>query len=447
MGPSRTRWAKWQAGLLTATVAAALLAAGCKASTGSDPGQASKGSGGDEDPVARYAQCMREHGVSNFPDPVDGRIQLGPGSGVDQSSSRFRAADKACQKWSPQSRRQGSGTASAQAWGAFADWLKRRVAAGAFSGAVLVARDGRPLIERADGLANLERGAANTTGTRFNIGSVGKMFTAVAIAQLAEQGKLSFDDPVGNYLSGLPPELAQITIAQLLTHTSGLGDVFARWNPTASPLDVSQVLQRIAREPLQFQPGTRFAYSNSGYVVLGAVVEAVSGRSYYDYVRERVLEPAGMTHTGWYTLDQLPNMAHGYVRVQGQGAPAKLRDSNAAGGWGNPSGGAYSTLGDLLGFARALLRHKLLTPAMTELVLTGKVDTGRPGPTQLRYGYGFEDETRDGVRVVGHGGGAPGVEAQLRIYPTLGYTTVVLANRDAAATPVSEEIHRVLAQR
>jgi hypothetical protein len=84
---------------------------------------------------------------------------------------------------------------------------------------------------------------------------------------------------------------------------------------------------------------------------------------------------------------------------------------------------------------------------MTELVLTGKVDAGRPGPTQLRYGYGFEDETRDGVRVVGHGGGAPGVEAQLRVYPTLGYTTVVLANRDAAATPVSEQIHRVLVQR
>jgi CubicO group peptidase (beta-lactamase class C family) len=388
---------------------------------------------------------MRTHGVPNFPAPVDGHIQLQPGSGIDPSAPQFQAADRACQAWAPQSSPSGASATRVRSWPAFAAWLRQQATAGQFSGAVLVAKDGRPVMTRPDGFANLQRRIPNTLDTSFDIGSVGKTLTAVAIAQLAEQGRLSFNDPISKYLAGLPARLRDITIAQLLTHTSGLGDVFARWHPTTSPLDVSQLMKRIINEPPQFTPGSRFSYSNSGFVVLGAIIQAVSEQTYYDYVRDHVLAPAGMTHTGWYTLDQVPNMAHGYIPLQRPQAD-RFQDSHGAGGWGNPSGGAYSTVDDLLRFAQALLAHKLLSSAMTNTVLTGKVNTGRPGPAQVsKYGYGFEDEEVNRVRIIGHGGGAPGIEAQLRIYPTLGYTVVILANLDSAATPIYNQINQILA--
>jgi CubicO group peptidase (beta-lactamase class C family) len=205
-------------------------------------------------------------------------------------------------------------------------------------------------------------------------------------------------------------------------------------------------MRRVARELLQFESGARFSYSNSGYVVLGAIVQAISRQSYY-YVRQHVFKPAGMAHTGWYALDQVPNMAHGYTALRSPGKATELQDSRGAEGHGNPSGGAYATAGDLLRFARALLAHKLLGPAMTNTVVSGTVDTGRPGPARVsKYGYGFEDEQINGTRVIGHGGGAPGIEAQLRIYPTLGYTVVILANLDAAATPVYTHVNEILAR-
>jgi CubicO group peptidase (beta-lactamase class C family) len=345
------------------------------------------------------------------------------GAGIAQDGSSASAASTPAASGTDNLRRPRR-----EDWRGFARWLAKRAAAGKFSGAVLIARDGKPVVKQANGFANRQR--------RFNIGSLGKSFTAVAIAQLVQQARLSFDDPIGKYVSGFPPEIADlVTIGQLLTNTSGLGDVFMRWHPTAPPqLDLAELLARIVKEPLQFDPGSRFGYSNSGYVVLGAIVEAVSGQNYYDYVRERVFKPAGMTHTGWYTRDQVPNMAHGYTQV------------DTSGTWiaGNPSGGAYSTVGDLLRFAQALLEHKLLSPQMTKTVLTGKVDTPRPGPAPTKYGYGFEEQFRNGVRIVGNGGGEPGVEAQLRIFPRLGYTVIVLANQEGANRPVLERATRLV---
>jgi CubicO group peptidase (beta-lactamase class C family) len=321
-------------------------------------------------------------------------------------------------------------------WASFARWLAKRAAVGGFSGTVLIAKNGRRVVDQANGFANRQRRLPNAIDTKFNVGSLGKSFTAVAIAQLVEAGRLSFDDPIGTYVPGFPHEVASsLTIGQLLTHTSGLGDVFMRWHPTApARLDVSELLARVVREPLQFEPGSRFAYSNSGYVVLGAVVEAVTGQSYYDYVRQRVFKPAGMKQTGWYRPDQLSDMAHGYTSV----------DMSRTWIAGNPSGGAYSTADDLLRLARALLGNKLLSPQMTNAVLAGKVDTPRPGLAPTRYAYGFEEQVRNGVRIVGNGGGQPGVEAQLRIFPRLGYTLIVLTNQEGANRPVTERATRVV---
>jgi D-alanyl-D-alanine carboxypeptidase len=320
------------------------------------------------------------------------------GAGIAQDGSSASAASTPAASGTDNLRRPRR-----EDWRGFARWLAKRAAAGTFSGAVLIAKDGKPVVKQANGFANRQRRLPNAVGTRFNIGSLGKSLTAVATAQLVQQARLSFDDPIGKYLSGFPPEIAdRVTIGQLLTNTSGLGDVFMRWHPTAP--------------------------------VLGAIVEAVSGQNYYDHVRESVFKPAGMTHTGWYTRDQVPNMAHGYTQV------------DTSGTWiaGNPSGGAYSTVGDLLRFAQALLEHKLLSPQMTKIVLTGKVDTPRPGPAPTKYGYGFEEQFRNGVRIVGNGGGEPGVEAQLRIFPRLGDTVIALTNQEGANRPVLERATRLV---
>ncbi|MDN5853500.1 MAG: beta-lactamase family protein [Actinomycetia bacterium] len=353
----------------------------------------------------------------------------------------------------------GPGTATGQAtptdpvtgadrasWPGFLAWLNQRAQAGTFSGAVLVTEDGVPVVRQAGGFADVARQRANTIDTRFNIGSIGKTFTAVAIAQLVEQGKLAFDAPVGRYVPGFPSDVGrEITVEMLLTHTSGLVNV-RRHPPQTPPMDISEALTWIVGEPPAFEPGSRFGYSNTNYIVLGAVVEAVTGQDYYEYVREHVFVPAGMTHTGWYTLGQAPGMAHAYLPGDTPARPQTWNDIGIGGPAGNPSGGAYSTVGDLTRFAAALLEHRLLGPAMTETVLTGRVDTGRPGPAQVsRYGYGFEVEHRNGVRIVGHSGGAPGVDAQLRIYPEAGCVVVILANLDRSARAVYDRINRILA--
>ncbi len=343
----------------------------------------------------------------------------------------------------------------AEDWRGFAEYLKQRAAAGEFSGAVLAVRHGKPLLRQGYGMADRQRGIANTAQTKFDIASMGKMFTGVAIAQLVERGKLSFDDKIGNYVSGFPPEVAgKVTIHHLLTHTSGMDDAALMRRPDRPepPHTLAGLMERIVKEPLQFEPGSQFNYSNDGFIVLGAVIERVTGQRYADYVREHIFKPAGMTDTDIrvYKPSEIPGMAHGYMLVgedgqplpsgpsgPGQGSAARsgtLRDNDEV-RIGNPSGGAYSTVGDMLEFAQALTRHKFLSPALTDTVLTGKVDTNRPGPGEDKYAYGFGDRRINGVRIVGHNGGSPGYEGQLDIYPDRGYTVVILTNQDQVLTP------------
>jgi CubicO group peptidase (beta-lactamase class C family) len=328
----------------------------------------------------------------------------------------------------------------------FAEYLRKLAAAGQFSGVALVAGNGQPVMAQAYGMADKERGVANTADTRFCIASMNKMFTAVAVAQLVEQGKLSFNDTIGEYVSGLPPEIADtVTIHHLLTHTSGMGDAALRRDPTTqTPDTLAGMLARIVREPLQFKPGSRFAYSNDGFIVLGAIIERVAGRSYTDYVREHVLKPAGMTDTGVgsYRPAEVPNMAHGYMRVDSNGQPlpaGAARDPDAPSGQlrdnadllqvVNPSGGSYSTAADLLRFAQALNGHRLLGKALTDTILAGKVDSVRPGgPPVDRYAYGFSDAKVNGVRIVGH----------------KGYTVVILTNQDRALVPALRRSQEML---
>jgi CubicO group peptidase (beta-lactamase class C family) len=351
---------------------------------------------------------------------------------------------------------------SAEDWQAFTDDLRQRAAAGAFSGAVLVANDGQPLLQQGYGMADRQRGIANTPQTKFPIASIGKMFTGVAIAQLVQRGSLSFNDTIANYELGFPPEVAgTVTIHQLLTQTSGMGDaaLLRRPDRPQPPHTLAGLLQRIVTQPLQFQPGSRFGYSNDGFIVLGAILERLTRQRYADYVREHVFERAGMTDTdiGVYRPSDIPGMARGYMLVGQDGRPVPPapsgQDSAAPSGTlrdndevqiGNPSGGGYSTVGDLLRFAQALTGQRLLSPALTDTVLAGKVDTNRPGPGEDRYAYGFADSRINGVRIVGHNGGSPGYEAQLDLYPDRGYTVVMLTNQDQVLPPATQRSQQLL---
>lgn len=312
-----------------------------------------------------------------------------------------------------------------------------------FSGVVLIARDDEVLWTLANGLADREGGIPIGMDTRFNLGSMNKMFTAVAILQLMEEGLLTLDGTVGEYLPDFPNEdvATRVTVEHLLTHTSGLGDVFTeefgadphRYRTTEDfvPLFVD--------EPLLFTPGERFSYSNAGYVVLGLIIEELSGSAYQEYMQEHVLEPAGMAATGFPAVeDAAADLAVGYTTFDSEGNDTGVLSAHTAlmPGRGFAAGGGYSTAGDLHRFCNALFDQRLLSTESVDLLITGKVTVR----DRAQYGYGFFDRVQAGRRVVGHGGGAPGVCSSLSIYPETGYIAVVLSNSDSDCLAVLDQL-------
>ncbi len=304
-----------------------------------------------------------------------------------------------------------------------------------FSGAVLVAKDGQPIASKVAGLANRETKTPNTLETKFNLGSMNKMFTAVAIAQLAQKGRLKFDDTIAKVWPDYPNKEVgeKVTIHQLLTHTSGMGMYTNEKNFAAQRAQLTSVaahLPLIVNEPLASAPGEKFQYSNSGYMILGAIVEKLSGKNYYDYVRENIFELAGMIHTGFYEPGKaMPDVAIGYTRMDESGKRGETERENTdlREVRGGPAGGGFSTVGDMVKFGEALRGHKLLDEEHTKIVTTGKVDA--PGPIG-KYAYGFGDKIFAGKHIVGHNGGFPGIAAQFDMFPELGYTIVILMNAD-----------------
>lgn len=326
-------------------------------------------------------------------------------------------------------------------------YVGQLVAEEKFSGALLIAKDGKPILMQAFGLASIAYQVPNRIDTKFNLGSMNKMFTAVAIAQLAEQGKLAFDDLLAKHLPDYPNQAVatQVTIHHLLTHTSGLADYFNDKFTEASRArfrTVQDFFPLFVDESLLFEPGSRWEYSNSNFIVLGAIIEAVSGQSYFDYVRDHLYQPAGMINTDAYELDQeIPNLATGYTRAPGESAwRNNLFEHVIKGG---PAGGGYSTVEDLLRFAQALTEHQLLNAASTALITTGKVTL--PGRDDAQYAYGFGEEMINGYRRFGHSGGFQGINSQLNIYPELGYVVAVMGNYDPpAASRVAERIGKLI---
>lgn len=335
------------------------------------------------------------------------------------------------------------------------DYLRKKVAADLFSGTVLVAKNGKPIFKKAYGMANNTGNVPNRVDTAFRLGSMNKMFTAVAIAQLAEQGKLSFGDLISKHLPDYPNKAVaeKVTIHHLLTHTSGMGD-FMNDKFRVSSVNIRTVkdfFPFFVDDPLSFEPSQKWDYSNAGYIVLGAIIERVSGQSYYDYVRERIFKPAGMKNTAFYEPDN-KSPAIGYTGFDGTGRrqPGARKENSVlpiAKHRGGPAGGGYSTVEDLLKFANALHNHKLLNAKYTDLIMTGKVDTGNAQAGSNKYGYGFFDEIFKSTRIIGHGGDFPGVNTRFEMYVDSGYIVIVLSNYDhPAAQRVAARLREMITQ-
>lgn len=321
-------------------------------------------------------------------------------------------------------------------------YLDRLAAADRFSGTVLVAKDGEVLFKGAYGLASKRFAVPNRVDTKFNLGSMNKMFTAVATLQLAERGKLSLDDPIGKYLTDwLPEEIAsKVRIKHLLTHTSGLGSYFnRRFFESSRTLyrEVDDYKPLVKDEEPAFEPGTDWRYSNTGFLLLGAVIEKAGGENYFDYIREHVYRPAGMINSDAYDMDEpVPNLAMGYSRHPDDSSRWKENTFEHV-VRGGPAGGGFSTVEDLLSFDRALRTHKLLSPQYTEMLWSARPEYG-----SAQYGYGFS--VWQSPRVVGHGGGFPGISSNLLMYLDDGYTVSVLSNYSGGSFEVVHELRALI---
>jgi CubicO group peptidase (beta-lactamase class C family) len=283
-------------------------------------------------------------------------------------------------------------------------FLDAETKADEFSGVVLIAKDARVLFHEAYGLADRDQKVPNRKDTKFNLGSINKNFTRVAIHQLARQGKLGLDDPIKKLLPDYPnPQAAEkVTVRHLLNMTSGIGDFFGdRYD--ATPKEKIRALRDylpfFADKPLEFEPGTSNKYSNGGYIVLGLIIEKVSGVDYYTYVRENIFKPCGMADTDAYPRDAgTPNLAHGYTREgEAAGSPRVLNFATLP-GRGSSAGGGYSTATDLLKYIQALKDNTIYLP--------------------------------DAANGLGIAGGAPGINSVIEWDPRSGYAVIVLTNLD-----------------
>ena len=311
-----------------------------------------------------------------------------------------------------------------------------------FSGVVLIAKDGKPFFHKAYGMANRDFGVPNRPDTKFNLGSINKVFTQVAIGQLAEKGKLSLSDTIRKRLPDYPSPVAdKITIQQLLTMTSGLGDFFGeRYDATPKSRfrTLADFLPMFVNEPLLFEPGTSRSYSNAGYIVLGLIIEKVSGQSYYDYVRQNIFLPAGMKDTDAYMQDAIvPNRAVGYTRKSEDGKPQpgpKRTNVYSLPARSSSAGGGYSTAPDLLGFDAAMRADKLLSPAWTGWYFSDKSKAPATGAAPRKHSGGS-----------GFAGGSPGVNGVIETDLDTGYSIVVLSNDDPpSAETVAKKIRQWL---
>lgn len=301
------------------------------------------------------------------------------------------------------------------------------------SGAMLLASHGEVLFESSCGEASKRYHALNNVETKFNLASVGKMFTAVAIAQLVESHRMAYRDKISKYIdtSWLPASVTdRITIGQLLSHTSGLPEFLtlekSRNSSRAMYRELGDFRPLLRGLEPSFQPGTRYSYSNTGFLLLGVAIEKASGENYYEYVRKHIYQVAGMTNSDSYALDDpVENLATGYLWNQADSQPRKestfegvLRGTSFCCG--------YSTVHDLLRFSEALKNNRLITQKSLQTLWQNH--SPEDTPSGGRYGYGFELHSGVAGRVVGHSGQFPGVSANFDLYLDRDRVVIILSN-------------------
>jgi CubicO group peptidase (beta-lactamase class C family) len=293
-----------------------------------------------------------------------------------------------------------------------------------FMGTVLVARSSQVLFSKGFGSADLEWDIPNSPNTKFRLGSVTKQFTAASILLLEERGKLNVKDPVKKYMPEAPAAWDKITLFHLLTHTSGIPNFtslpdYAKLEPFATT--PAQLVARFRNNPLEFEPGEKWNYSNSGYVLLSYLVEKISGDNYEKFVRENIFTPLGMKDSGYDSNSAvIPHRASGYVYGKNGFENAGFIHMSIPQG----AGALYSTTGDLLKWEQGLFGGKVLQAASLEKMTT---------PFLSNYAFGLQVETAGGRKVIQHGGGIEGFNTHLAYYPDDKLTVVVLGNVNGAA--------------
>lgn len=309
-----------------------------------------------------------------------------------------------------------------------------------FSGAILLAKEDTILYMNACGPANIDFGVPNKIDTRFNLASMNKMFTAIAIGQLVEQGKLSFDDPISKFGLGFLDEQSAKTvkISHLLAHTSGMGNSFNKKIDAPAKMRLKTIgnfLSSYKNQKLDFAPGSTWHYSNTGYLVLGKIIEIVSKKSYFDYINEHIYLPAGMLDSGSFDITKAnKNLAIGYDKSFSNSAYSlsnNLFDNVIKGG---PAGGGFSTVGDLLKFSLALQAGKLLKEKTLDYLIT-------PRSLKEHYALGFHVQNRNSF---GYRGLHKGISSELAIFPKSGFTAIVLSNYSLAGSIVSLKMKQLI---
>jgi CubicO group peptidase (beta-lactamase class C family) len=298
-----------------------------------------------------------------------------------------------------------------------------------FRGAVLVGINGRIVFEKAYGMGDEEWGAHNSLNTKFRIASLSKQFTAACILLLQERGRLNVHDPISRYLSDLPAAWQAITIHQLLTHTSGIHDYTSspempKLNRTgATP---QQMIALVADKPLDFKPGTNWGYTNTGYILLGMIIEKVSGQPYANFLQSNIFEPLGMGHSGYdRARDITKERASGYQIIDGHVVNADFIDMSIP----FSAGGIYSTIEDIYLWNEALTEDgKLLSAQSLKQMFTEYPEATHEGQ---HYGYGVViSRLKFGKLLYYHGGGVEGFSSSIQCYPQERVCIVVLSNLD-----------------
>ena len=303
-----------------------------------------------------------------------------------------------------------------------------------FMGAVLVARDGKPLLSNGYGYANLEWEIPNSPTAKFRLGSITKQFTAACILLLEERGKLNVQDPVKKYMPDAPAAWDKVTIFHLLTHTSGIPSFtgFPDYESTeATPTTPEKLVARFRDKPLEFQPGEKWRYSNSGYVLLGYLIEKISGQSYSDFVQQNIFTPLGMKDSGYDSNSTvIQHRVSGYSRGPNGTINAGFIHMSIP----FSAGALYSTTEDLLRWEQGLFGGKVLSAASLEKMTT---------PFKEDYGFGISLQSLGGHKAIHHNGGIEGFNTELDYYPEDKLVVAVLGNVNGQAP--SEIAHKVAA--